>query len=227
MENSASCIDLILTNQPNLVIDSGVHPSLHTNCHHKIVYCKLNLNIKFPPPYERLVWHYNKADTEKVKKSIEQVHWENIIDRKNPHQQVVIFNKTIINIFSNFAPNRLITCDDRDPPWINEFVKNKIKWKNKIYKDYVKNGRTENDYFKLQIAINDVSEIIDKRRNDYNCHLASKLNTPKANAKTYWSILKSFYIRKKIPPIPPLLHNDMLITDFKQKADLFDNFFAA
>ena len=74
MENSASCIVLVFTNQPNLVIDSGVHPSLHTNCHHQIVYCKLNLNIKFPPPYERLVWDYNKADAEKIQKSIEKVH---------------------------------------------------------------------------------------------------------------------------------------------------------
>ena len=50
---------------------------------------------------------------------------------------------------------------------MNEFVKNKIKWKNKIYKDYVKNKRTENDYLKLKTEINDVSEIIDKGRNDY------------------------------------------------------------
>ena len=37
MQNSASCIDLIFTNQPNLVIDSAVNPSLHTNCDHQIV----------------------------------------------------------------------------------------------------------------------------------------------------------------------------------------------
>ena len=74
--------------------------------------------------------------------------------------------------------------------------KNKIKWKNKIYKDYVKNGRNENFKLKLQIAIN-VSEIIDKMKNDYNCHLASKLNNPKTSTKAYWSILKSFYSGKK------------------------------
>ena len=83
MENSVSCIDLIFINQPSLVTDSGVHPSFHTNCHHQIVYCKLNLNIKLPLPYERLVWDY-KADTEKIKKSIEQVCWENIFNHKNP-----------------------------------------------------------------------------------------------------------------------------------------------
>ena len=97
-----------------MVTDSGVHPSLHANCHHQIVYCKLNLNIKFPPPYERLVGDYNKADTEKIKKPIEQVHWENIFNHKNPHQQVAIFNSTVINIFSNFVANRLITCDEKE-----------------------------------------------------------------------------------------------------------------
>ena len=29
LPNSSSCIDLIFTNQPNLVTKSGVHPSLH------------------------------------------------------------------------------------------------------------------------------------------------------------------------------------------------------
>ena len=41
--NSTSCIDLIFTNQHNLVIESGVHPSLHLKCHHRIVFAKLNL----------------------------------------------------------------------------------------------------------------------------------------------------------------------------------------
>ena len=33
-ENSSSYIDLIFTSQPNLV-DAGVYPSLHANCHHQ------------------------------------------------------------------------------------------------------------------------------------------------------------------------------------------------
>ena len=37
MGDSRSCIDLILTDQPNLFIDSGVHPSLHEQCHHQII----------------------------------------------------------------------------------------------------------------------------------------------------------------------------------------------
>ena len=37
---SKSCIDLIFIYQPNLIIESGVNPSLHDQCHHQIVYGK-------------------------------------------------------------------------------------------------------------------------------------------------------------------------------------------
>ena len=47
---SSSCIDLIFTSQPNLITDSGVHSSLHPNCHHQIVFAKLNLYIAYLPP---------------------------------------------------------------------------------------------------------------------------------------------------------------------------------
>ena len=40
---SSSCIDLTFTDQPNLAVDSGVYPYLHTNCHHQITYCNIFL----------------------------------------------------------------------------------------------------------------------------------------------------------------------------------------
>ena len=33
-----------------MVVNSVVHSSLHTNCHHQIVYEKLDLKIYYPPP---------------------------------------------------------------------------------------------------------------------------------------------------------------------------------
>ena len=43
LPNSSSCIDLIFTSQPNMVIESGIHSSLHSSCHHQIVFAKFNL----------------------------------------------------------------------------------------------------------------------------------------------------------------------------------------
>ena len=58
LQNLLSCIDLIFTDQPSLVDDIG--------CHHQITYCKLNLKIVYPPPYECLVWHFNSADVNAI-----------------------------------------------------------------------------------------------------------------------------------------------------------------
>ena len=45
LPSSASCIDLIFTNQLNLVINRGVHPLLHQNCHHQIIFAHINLKV--------------------------------------------------------------------------------------------------------------------------------------------------------------------------------------
>ena len=68
--DSSSCIDLIFTTQPNLVMESGVHSSLHANYHHHITFAKFNLKIHYPPPYEREVWHYQKANVDQIRQAI-------------------------------------------------------------------------------------------------------------------------------------------------------------
>ena len=75
-QNFNSCIDLLFTNQQNLIIDSGIHPSLHSNCHHQIIYGKFNLKIFYPPPYESHIWHYKHANTEMISKATQGFDWD-------------------------------------------------------------------------------------------------------------------------------------------------------
>ena len=42
------------------------------------------------------------------------------------HEQVKLFNKTLLNIFHNFISNKFILCDDKDP-WMNYEIKKLIK----------------------------------------------------------------------------------------------------
>ena len=67
LDNSSSCIDLIFISQPNLSVESGTQPSLHPNCHHQIVYAIFNLEVIYPPPYTREVWHYQDSDVELIR----------------------------------------------------------------------------------------------------------------------------------------------------------------
>ena len=105
LENSSSCIDLIFTSQRNLVVDSSVHPSLHPNCHHQIVYAKFNLKIHFPPPYERVIWHYGQGNTELIRRAVHEFNWQRAFSNLNTNERVYFFNKTILNVVSNFIPH--------------------------------------------------------------------------------------------------------------------------
>ena len=94
---SSLCIDLIFTSQPNLVMESGVHSSLHPNCHHQIVFVKIKLKIHYPPPYECEIWHYEKANADLVCRSIDQFPWDIRFDHMDVNQKVHLFNQTIKN----------------------------------------------------------------------------------------------------------------------------------
>ena len=74
LPNLSLCIDLIFINETNVIIDSGVHASECPNCHHQIVYAKLNLKIEYPPLYERLVWDYKNTNTQLLNRTIETLN---------------------------------------------------------------------------------------------------------------------------------------------------------
>ena len=63
------------------------------------------------------------------------------------HEQVNVFND-VIDISTNFVANKTIEIDDRDPPQMNDFIKNKVKQKNKAFKLY-KNNRMGGDFSNL------------------------------------------------------------------------------
>ena len=225
--SSSSCLDLIFTDQPNLSISSGVHSSLHSNCHHQIVHSSFSLNIHYPPPpYQRLTWDYKKADSIKIRQALESINWERLFHKKDLNAKVIALNETILNVFRNYGPNKYILVDDKDPVWMNEIIKSKMKTRNKLFKQYRLNGRFESDFILIESIVNELNDLISQSKTLYYENLAKKLNNPLLQAKTYWSILKTFYNDKKIPLIPPLLIDDLFITDTQAKANIFNNFFA-
>ena len=90
--NSSSCTDLILTDQPNLSVNTGVHSSLHPNCHHQIVHSSFNLNVYYLPPYQRLTWDYKKADSIKIRQALYSVNWKRLFDKNDINAQVMVLN---------------------------------------------------------------------------------------------------------------------------------------
>ena len=117
------------------------------------------------------------------------------------HEQVELFNKTLLNIFHNFIPNKIVLCDDKHPPRMNNEIKNFIKRKNWLFQCQRKSGNL--DYASLNSITQDISNAVNSSKLKYHERLAIYLNDPKAAPKTYWKILKTFAKGTKIPLIPP------------------------
>ena len=71
-----------------------------------------------------------------------------------------------------------------------------------------------------------LNPLIEESKKQYYARLSHKLLDPNTSQKSYWSILKTFLNNKKIPCIPTLLHQDKFVIDFKEKANVFNNFVA-
>ena len=109
-----SYVDLIITDQPNLFVDFGVHPSLDNHCRHQIIHGNTNISIPPPPRYKRNIWYYARAKKDQIKSVIENVDWLSIFLGLDVADMTELFTSTCGNIFPLYIPNKVIACDDCD-----------------------------------------------------------------------------------------------------------------
>ena len=100
------------------------------------------------------------------------MNWSTILSNKHVHQQVNILNSIVLNVFTNYVSNKVITIHDKDPPWMTDFIKSRIEWQNSIYKSFQNSSNNLAQYNTLQQAIIEVSDFIYEKKNDYYNALA-------------------------------------------------------
>ena len=135
-----------------------------------------------------------------------------------------IFNKSVLNVLSNFISHETILCNDKDPPWFNSRIKSLLQSKNKIFKNYRQNKSNLQLINKLNLFQERLRDLITISKNNYYKRMANKLNNLQRNSKAYWSLSKC-YLNKKIPLIPPLFHENKFVTNFLEKVEFFNFFF--
>ena len=82
-------------------------------------FSNFNLKIRYPPPHERLIWKYEKANADLIKRAMKDFDWENKLSFIDINDQVALFDETNVNITSNFIPSETMIFDDRESPWLN------------------------------------------------------------------------------------------------------------
>ena len=227
--DSKSCIDLVLTDQPNLVINCEIIPSLHSNCHHHINHVILNIRSPPPPPFSGRIWRYDRAQDHHIKRAISDYDWITELNFRNtnPNLQVEHLTEVLNNVITNLIPHDDVTIKSKAPPWASKNISRSYHKYKRSYKSYIRNGCKP----EMTQRINDLREnytsLVENAREKYLLRQSHKLSNPDTGIKIYWSIIKKFLNSNKFPIIPPLFHCNQFITDFQEKATLFNNFFVS
>ena len=110
----------------------------------------MNFNIPPPPPFQRKIWKYARADVRLIKRAISDYPWRlRLNSNPDPNWQVTLFTETILNIMSNFIPNEIIKVTPKDPPWITKPLKTLLNRQCRLYKNYKTHGYQPEDKIRV------------------------------------------------------------------------------
>ena len=104
-------------------------------------------------------------------------------------------------------------------------IKKSLKERSELTKSCYKNGQQRIDHDKVLEKSAACTKKIIQAKSDYIYKMTDKLQNPSIASKTDWAILSRLLYDKKIPAIPPLLVDGKFVSDFCEKANLFNNFF--
>ena len=90
----------------------------------------------YPPPYKGTVWYYEKADTELIRRAIDQFYWLKVLSKVNIEEKVWYVTNSLFNIIHKFIPHETVVSDDKDLSWINKVIKKLMAEDNKTDKSY-------------------------------------------------------------------------------------------
>ena len=193
--HSKPCIDLVFTDQPNLFVKFGIHLSLHEQCHHQIIYGELSVKNPIPPPYIRKLWFYDIADITSIRKSLSMFSWqETFKEVRHSEKQVEILNEVLLNICSNFIPNKLQKIKSNPLPWMTPNIKTFLRKKNRAFKSFLNKGQPDDVLAGIQDMIARGSKLADNAKHKYFTKIGYMLSDPSTGTKKYWSLIKKFKI---------------------------------
>ena len=77
----------------------------------------------------------------------------------------------------------------------------------------------------MRIVRNQTTHLIDDAKENYLKSFGKKLTDPNTGIKAYWQSINKLLNKKKFTNIPPLLENDIFVTNVQTKTTIFNDFF--
>ena len=86
-----------------------------------------------------------------------------------------LFTQTFQNVISNYIPHETITCDDRNPSWIDEKIKELVLHKNRAFNAYFRDKDNTDLFNKFQPLQAHLKTPIEESKQNYSFRLSNKL----------------------------------------------------
>ena len=193
---------------------------------HNIIHGSVNLSIPRPPPYKRNIYDYKTANTDQIHHKLLNLNWHDLFSNLNEHEKALVFLYTFLDIMVKHIPNETITCNDSDTPWITHVVKTAIKGNSRVYRKWINRGKNSTDHVKVREVRNLTNKLIKEAKLAYYTNLGNKLSDHAIWHKQFWTAYKKIADKKRNTNIPPIIDNDIYISNSEKKADIFNEYFA-
>lgn len=225
-KDTTSLLDLIITDSPGYIMESGVLPPM-CKMDHCTIYCKLKIISNRGQVFKRKIYSYSRADYISLRRGLAEAPWHvgfDIFDDIN--DTVDYWCKLFMESIDHFIPNKTITVRPKDKEWMTPNVRRLLNKRDRLYRKFSCSNLDQhfNNYTAARL---EARLAIDMAKNEYYSRLISRLSDIDTLPKEYYKICKRLYQGKTNFGIPPLIENDQTFADSKSKANIFNEYFAA
>ena len=228
-ESSQSTIDLIFSNNPDILLQVGVcDPVLDQDVRfHCPVYGILKSNKKRDHSFTRLIWSFDKGDYTLLRNKAREVDWSTT---KSDNIDTYASNttETILSLARSAIPSKSVIIRPSDPPWFSSGLRSLIRQRKRAYRK-AKRSDTPSDWASFRKLRNKVVDNIRLSKHKHLSSLVEKLNSDSKKLKSWWSCLKPFIKPNHTSKstIPPLQFQGSIVSDDEAKAKLLNDFFVS
>ena len=245
-EDTTSLIDLFFVDNPQDIVCHGTLPKI---ADHDGILASFKLEMQKPKARTKTVYDYRNADVSGLINHIKHFDFNTAVFSQPTEVQSDLYDKILINAFSQFVPCKTVTIRPNDQPWSNTYTRLLLRKKNRNYLIYKK---INNDYNYLSNQTNISPEILTRylakktktfskaRESANTSNLANRrakfafyntvnctMNNYSISAKKKFSILLKLMKNNKFSGISPLNENGTTINDPKNKSEIFNDFFGS
>ena len=115
---------------------------------------------------------------------------------------VDLFQTKFLSIMKSFIPNKIVTINEQDAPWVTPKVKSVLRKNKRVYKRWVVRGRKPSERTLVNQTQCATNRTITNAKSKYLTNLGNKICDPTTGPKCFWTAFNKLLNKKRLPISP-------------------------